>query len=146
MATGSRDGVRAAALLAALLLAAPATAADKPREEARHCFGEPTPIEAVSLSSKRRLDAGWRLKTGAFYEVHLRSDGSAPIRLEGREFLCAMLTAEVRVDEAFPELGPAGLPSLDFGRAREVRLGFIPTAPGVYRLTAGRGAITVTVE
>ncbi len=54
-----------------------------------------------------------------------------------------MLPAEVIVDG---ELMPFGLPSLDVSGAREVTPGFIPTAPGVCRLTDGPGAVVVVVE
>jgi hypothetical protein len=136
--------MRWAILAAAAMTAAPLGAAEE--ETARHCFGEPTPLEAVRLSAGATLDAGWFLKTGTFYETRLLSDGSAPIRLEGPEFLAAMLPAEVIVDGELMPVGPFGLPSLDFSGAREVVLGFIPTAPGVYRLSDGRGAVVVVVE
>ena len=54
-----------------------------------------------------------------------------------------MLPAEVIVDG---ELMPFGLPSLDVSGAREITPGFIPTAPGVCRLTDGREAVVVVVE
>lgn len=100
----------------------------------------------MRLSAGVTLDAGWLLKAEIVHETRLVSDGSAPIRLEGPEFLAAMLPAEVIVDGALMPVGPFGLPSLDFSGAREVTLGFIPTAPGVYRLSDGRGAVVVVVE
>lgn len=115
-------------------------------EDARHCFGEPKILDTVTLSGKRTLDEGWFLKQGTFYEVNVVSVGSERLRLDGPEFLRAIYPAEIQVDDELLALGPFGVQALDFPDARAVRFGFIPTEPGVYRLAARNGAVTVVVK
>jgi hypothetical protein len=131
-------------VLALALVASAAGAAEE--EDARHCFGEPELLGRIEVSGATGWEAGWRLKAGTFYEVRFAAADSRDLRIEGDAFFASIVPAELALDGEILPLGPFGLPALDFAGARELRFGFIPTAPGAYRLAGGAGGISVVVE
>ncbi|MBD3678607.1 MAG: hypothetical protein HUJ27_09420 [Rhodobacteraceae bacterium] len=123
-----------ALFLTALLIAAPAMADDH-----REAFGLAGILSAknkedlppITLSAGMPLaDAGWRLKSGTYYEFEIEADGSQELALVGPEFFRAIWIDEIVIEGL--EIRPLGLDSVEFDEAGTMEIGFLAIKPGTY--------------
>lgn len=107
------------------------------------------PIE-LTLASGQPVAAGpVKLQSGAYYELHIRADGSAELGLSGPEFFRAIWMNEIVINDI--EVRPMAIDSFEFDDEGEALLSFIAIKPGTYRLgipgtTAESQGIAITIE
>ncbi len=107
-------------------------------------------LPEVILSAGMPLsDAPWRLKSGAYYEVEITSDGSQELALKGADFFRAIWIDEIVIEGL--EIRPLGLDSVEFDEAGTMEIGFIALKPGSYNLhvpgtTGETQRLEITIE
>ena len=107
-------------------------------------------LPEVILSAGMPLsDAPWRLKSGAYYEVEITSDGSQELGLKGADFFRAIWIDEIVIEGL--EIRPLGLDSVEFDEAGTMEIGFIALKPGSYTLhvpgtTGETQRLEITIE
>lgn len=90
-------------------------------------------LPPIILSAGMPLsEAGWRLKSGTYYEFEIESDGSQELALVGPEFFRAIWIDEIVIEGL--EIRPLGLDSVEFDEAGTMEIGFIAIKPGSYHL------------
>jgi hypothetical protein len=114
------------------LLAAPATA---------HDFGpaglfsgdNKQDLPPITLSAGAPLAAApLKLKSGAYYEIEIQSDGSQELGLTGPGFFRAIWIDEIVIEGL--EIRPMAIDSVEFDEAGTMEIGFIAIKPGTYHL------------
>ncbi len=100
--------------------------------------------ELLLASGKPLLDGGKiELKSGKYYELVIKADGSQELSLVGSGFFRAIWVDEVVIEGI--EVRPFGIESLEFDKAGEAEISFLAIKPGTYTLGVP-GATIQSVE
>ncbi len=97
--------------------------------------GKAVELPPITLSSGMPLAAEpLVLESGTYYEIVIRSDGSAEMAISGAKFFRNCWIDEIVINDI--EVRPLGLDSLEFDDEGEAEISFIPIKPGRFELTA----------
>lgn len=99
--------------------------------------GQPVSKEALTL------------KSGKYYTLEIKADGSQELALEGAGFFRAVWVNEIVIEGI--EIRPLGVDSIEFDEAGEAEISFIAIKPGNYHLkvpgsTGGTQQVSITIE
>jgi len=72
------------------------------------------------------------LKSGTYYEVEFKADGSGEIGLDISEFSRAVWIDEIVIEGL--EIRPYGVESIEFDDAGTMEIGFVAIKPGKYTI------------
>lgn len=87
----------------------------------------------VTLSAGKPLAEGpMALKSGVYYTMYIKADGSQELALVGPEFFRAIWINEVVINDL--EIRPMALDSFEFDDEGTIRFTFIAIKPGRYEL------------
>lgn len=89
-------------------------------------------IIKVTLSSGQPLGKDVVLESGAYYKMHITSDGSAELALSGSSFFRAIWINEIVINQI--EIRPMAVESLEFDAAGKAEISFIAIKPGTHIL------------
>lgn len=90
-------------------------------------------LPSLTLSAGQPIAAeGLKLKSGKYYTLEIKADGSQELALEGAGFFRAIWVNEVVIEGI--EVRPLGLDSLEFDEAGEAEISFVAIKPGSYHL------------
>lgn len=90
-------------------------------------------LPALTLSAGQPVaKEGLKLKSGKYYTLEIKADGSQELALEGAGFFRAIWVNEVVIEGI--EVRPLGIDSLEFDEAGEAEISFIAIKPGSYHL------------
>ncbi|MGE0282687.1 MAG: hypothetical protein AB7P20_19035 [Rhizobiaceae bacterium] len=108
--------------------------------------GKAEELPDITLSSGAPLaDKPLEIKTGTYYELTVKSDGSAEKAISGPAFFRNCWVDEIVINDI--EVRPLGVDSIEFDDEGEAEISFICIKPGVFELTApGTPPLTVTVK
>lgn len=89
------------------------------------------------------------LKSGKYYTLKIKADGSQELALEGAGFFRAVWVNEIVVEGI--EIRPLGVDSIEFDEAGEAQISFIAIKPGSYQLKVPGSAgdtqhVAITIE
>lgn len=89
------------------------------------------------------------LKSGKYYTLEIKADGSQELALEGAGFFRAIWINEIVIEGI--EIRPLGIDSLEFDEAGEAEISFIAIKPGSYQLkvpgsTGDTQQVSITIE
>lgn len=102
-------------------------------------------LPPLTISSGKPLAAKpLELKSGTYYEIEIKSDGSAELQLSGAEFFRAIWIDEIVINNL--EVRPLGLHSIEFDDEGTVELSFIAIKPGTYEIKTQAGKLKVTIR
>ncbi|NKB84133.1 hypothetical protein HED51_16020 [Ochrobactrum grignonense] len=73
-----------------------------------------------------------KLKSGKYYIVKIKADGSQELALEGAGFFRAVWINEIVIEGI--EIRPLGVDSIEFDEAGEAEISFVAIKPGSYHL------------
>jgi hypothetical protein len=119
-------------LAAALCAALPAVADDDAAPAGLLAGPNKHDLPEMILSVGEPLGGPWALKSGAYYEVEITSDGSGEIGLQGGDFFRAIWIDEIVIEGL--EIRPTGLHSVEFDQPGTMEIGFVAVKPGRYSL------------
>lgn len=99
--------------------------------------GQPVSKEALTL------------KSGKYYTLEIKADGSQELALEGAGFFRAVWVNEIVIEGI--EIRPLGVDSIEFDEAGEAEISFIAIKPGSYHLkvpgsTGDTQQVSITIE
>ncbi len=99
--------------------------------------GQPVSKEALTL------------KSGKYYTLEIKADGSQELALEGAGFFRAVWVNEIVIEGI--EIRPLGVDSIEFDEAGEAEISFIAIKPGSYHLkvpgsTGDTQQVAITIE
>ena len=131
-----------ASILAVGILATGATAAFAQAG----MVGKAEELPDITLSSGEPLAAKpLELKAGTYYEITIKSDGSAEKAISGAAFFRNCWVDEIVINDI--EIRPLGVDSIEFDDEGEAEISFICIKPGTFELTApGSEPLKVTVK
>ena len=140
------------AALAAILLAAPASAAPLCDDLgfagllASCNRGETIKL---TLASGQPLGEDVTLQSGAYYKMEITADGSAELAIEGPSFFRNIWMNEIVINKI--EIRPMAVDSIEFDKAGVVELSFIAIKPGshVIRIPGTSGdtqQVTINIQ
>ncbi|KGJ09497.1 cupredoxin domain-containing protein [Paracoccus sphaerophysae] len=84
-------------------------------------------------SGKPVAEAEYLLKSGGYYRIRIKADGSQELALSGGDFFRAVWVNEVIVNDI--EIRPMGVHSIEFDAAGEAEISFVAIVPGRYTLS-----------
>lgn len=116
-------------VFAAMMLAAPAFA------QTAGLLGKANhqDLPPLTLASGEPVAQGpMKLKSGTYYTIEIKADGSAELALVGPEFFRAIWVNEIIINDI--EIRPLGVDSLEFDDEGVVEMSFIAIKPGSYDL------------
>ncbi|MBB4104411.1 hypothetical protein [Allorhizobium borbori] len=90
-----------------------------------------------------------KLKSGKYYTMEIKADGSQELALEGAGFFRAIWVNEIVIEGI--EIRPLGVDSLEFDEAGEAEISFIAIKPGSYylKVPGSKGdsqQVSITIE
>lgn len=108
--------------------------------------GKAETLPGITLSSGAPLaDKPLELKAGTYYELTIRSDGSAEKAVSGPAFFRNCWVDEIVINDI--EVRPLGVDSIEFDDEGEAEISFICIKPGNFELTApGTEPLKVTIK
>lgn len=108
--------------------------------------GKAEKLPDITMSSDAPLaDKPLELKAGQYYEITVKSDGSAEKALSGPAFFRNCWVDEIVINDI--EIRPLGVDSIEFDDEGEAEISFICIKPGQFELTApGTPPLAVTVK
>lgn len=90
-------------------------------------------LPALTLASGEPVAKGpLRLKSGTYYTLEIKADGSQELALEGAGFFHAIWINEIVINDI--EVRPLGVASLEFDDEGSAEISFIAIKPGSYDL------------
>jgi len=89
-------------------------------------------LPEVVLSVGEPLGGPWKLKSGTYYEVEFKADGSGEIGLDISAFSRAVWIDEIVIEGL--EIRPYGVESIEFDDAGTMEIGFVAIKPGKYTI------------
>jgi hypothetical protein len=107
-------------------------------------------LPGLKLMSGEPVSSGpLALKSGTYYILEIKADGSAELALEGAAFFRAIWVNEVVINEI--EIRPLGLDSFEFDDEGKIEMSFIAIKPGTYALsvpgtTGDSQRVDITIE
>ncbi|MDX3975299.1 hypothetical protein [Shinella sp.] len=152
--------MKKAILLAITLLAMPFTALaddddDAPAETGMGLAGvlsksNRETLPEFTLSAGQPISKGpLTLKSGKYYTLEIKADGSQELALEGAGFFRAVWVNEIVIEGI--EIRPLGIDSIEFDEAGKAEISFIAIKPGSYHLkipgsTGDTQQVAITIE
>ncbi|HEV7247316.1 MAG TPA: hypothetical protein VGN93_10040 [Shinella sp.] len=152
--------MKRAILLAIALLAMPFTALaddddDAPAETGMGLAGvlsksNREALPEFTLSAGQPISKGQlTLKSGKYYTLEIKADGSQELALEGAGFFRAVWVNEIVIEGI--EIRPLGIDSIEFDEAGKAEISFIAIKPGSYYLkipgsTGDTQQVAITIE
>ena len=152
--------MKRAILLAITLLAMPFTALaddddDAPAETGMGLAGvlsksNRETLPEFTLSAGQPISKGpLTLKSGKYYTLEIKADGSQELALEGAGFFRAVWVNEIVIEGI--EIRPLGIDSIEFDEAGKAEISFIAIKPGSYHLkipgsTGDTQQVAITIE
>lgn len=108
--------------------------------------GKAEELPDITLSSGAPLaDKPLEIKAGTYYELTIKSNGSAEKAISGPAFFRNCWVDEIVINDI--EVRPLGVDSIEFDDEGEAEISFICIKPGAFELTApGTEPLKVTVE
>lgn len=101
--------------------------------------------DLIMSSGAPLADKPLELKAGQYYEITVKSDGSAEKALSGPAFFRNCWVDEIVINDI--EVRPLGVDSIEFDDEGEAEISFICIKPGEFELTApGTPPLKVTVK
>jgi hypothetical protein len=107
-------------------------------------------LPELTLSAGQPVSKGaLTLKSGKYYTLEIKADGSQELALEGAGFFRAVWVNEIVIEGI--EIRPLGVDSIEFDEAGEAEISFIAIKPGSYHLKVpgSRGdtqQVAITIE
>jgi hypothetical protein len=90
-------------------------------------------LPPLTLASGEPVSKGpLHLKSGTYYTLEIRADGSQELALEGAGFFHAIWVNEIVINDI--EIRPIGVASLEFDDEGSAEISFIAIKPGSYEL------------
>jgi hypothetical protein len=86
----------------------------------------------LTLSSGQPLGDDVTLQSGAYYKMHITSDGSAELAITGPEFFRAIWMNEIVINNI--EIRPMAIDSIEFDDEGMAELSFVAVKPGTHTL------------
>ena len=91
-------------------------------------------LASLTLASGKPVaEADYTLKSGGYYRIRIKADGSQELALSGGDFFRAVWVNEVIVNDI--EIRPMGIHSIEFDAAGEAEISFVAIVPGRYTLS-----------
>jgi hypothetical protein len=84
-------------------------------------------------SGKPVASAEYKLKSGGYYRIDIKADGSQELALSGGDFFRAVWVNEIVINDI--EIRPLGVHSLEFDDAGTATVSFVAIVPGRYTLS-----------
>ena len=108
--------------------------------------GKAEELPPITLSAGAPLaDAPLKLKTGQYYEMLIKADGSAEMAISGPAFFRNCWVDEIVINDI--EVRPLGIDSLEFDDEGEAEISFLCIKPGRFELRApGTEPLEIIVE
>lgn len=107
-------------------------------------------LPELTLSAGQPVSKGaLTLKSGKYYTLEIKADGSQELALEGAGFFRAVWVNEIVIEGI--EIRPLGVNSIEFDEAGEAEISFIAIKPGSYHLkvpgsTGDTQQVSITIE
>ncbi|MCQ4629216.1 MULTISPECIES: hypothetical protein [Shinella] len=107
-------------------------------------------LPELTLSAGQPVAKGaLTLKSGKYYTLEIKADGSQELALEGAGFFRAVWVNEIVIEGI--EIRPLGVDSIEFDEAGEAEISFIAIKPGSYHLkvpgsTGDTQQVSITIE
>jgi len=107
-------------------------------------------LPELTLSAGQPVSKGaLTLKSGKYYTLEIKADGSQELALEGAGFFRAVWVNEIVIEGI--EIRPLGVDSIEFDKAGEAEISFIAIKPGSYHLkvpgsTGDTQQVAITIE
>ncbi|WP_439617925.1 hypothetical protein [Shinella sp.] len=107
-------------------------------------------LPELTLSAGQPVAKGaLTLKSGKYYTLEIKADGSQELALEGAGFFRAVWVNEIVIEGI--EIRPLGIDSIEFDEAGEAEISFIAIKPGSYHLkvpgsTGDTQQVAITIE
>ena len=107
-------------------------------------------LPELTLSAGQPVAKGaLTLKSGKYYTLEIKADGSQELALEGAGFFRAVWVNEIVIEGI--EIRPLGVDSIEFDEAGEAEISFIAIKPGSYHLkvpgsTGDTKPVSITIE
>lgn len=107
-------------------------------------------LPELTLSAGQPVSQGaLTLKSGKYYTLEIKADGSQELALEGAAFFRAVWVNEIVIEGI--EIRPLGVDSIEFDEAGEAEISFIAIKPGSYQLkvpgsTGDTQQVSITIE
>ncbi|WP_312418888.1 hypothetical protein [Shinella sp.] len=107
-------------------------------------------LPELTLSAGQPVSKGaLTLKSGKYYTLEIKADGSQELALEGAGFFRAVWVNEIVIEGI--EIRPLGVDSIEFDEAGEAEISFIAIKPGSYHLkvpgsTGDTQQVSITIE
>lgn len=107
-------------------------------------------LPELTLSAGEPVSEGaLTLKSGKYYTLEIKADGSQELALEGAAFFRAVWVNEIVIEGI--EIRPLGVDSIEFDEAGEAEISFIAIKPGSYQLkvpgsTGDTQQVSITIE
>lgn len=93
-----------------------------------------TDLAPLTLASGQPVAGGeYTLKSGGYYRILIRADGSQELSLSGGDFFRAIWINEIVINDI--EIRPMGVHSIEFDSAGEARISFVAMLPGRHVLS-----------
>jgi len=97
--------------------------------------GKAEELPDITLSSEGKLaEKPLELKAGTYYEITIKSDGSAEKAISGAPFFRNCWIDEIVINDI--EIRPLGVDSLEFDDEGEAEISFICIKPGEFELAS----------
>jgi len=92
-----------------------------------------TTLEPITIGAGQALaEKPYKLESGKYYKLILKSDGSREVPIVGAEFFRNIWVNQISINDI--EVRPLGIDSFEFDDEGEIELTFIPIKPGKYTL------------
>lgn len=107
-------------------------------------------LPELTLSAGQPVSKGaLTLKSGKYYTLEIKADGSQELALEGAGFFRAVWVNEIVIEGI--EIRPLGVDFIEFDEAGEAEISFIAIKPGSYHLkvpgsTGDTQQVSITIE
>ena len=113
------------------------------------CFIEDRLADTGISPSFEEMKEALTLKSGKYYTLEIKADGSQELALEGAGFFRAVWVNEIVIEGI--EIRPLGVDSIEFDEAGEAEISFIAIKPGSYHLkvpgsTGDTQQVSITIE
>jgi len=92
-----------------------------------------TTLAPITIGAGKALaDKPYKLETGKYYKLILKSDGSREVPIVGAAFFRNIWVNQISINDI--EVRPLGIDSFEFDDEGEIELTFVPIKPGTYTL------------
>ena len=92
-----------------------------------------TTLTPITIGAGKALaDKPYKLETGKYYKLILKSDGSREVPIVGAAFFRNIWVNQISINDI--EVRPLGIDSFEFDDEGEIELTFVPIKPGTYTL------------